>query len=922
MKRFLSSALLLAVGLHATAALAAPLTITSTTVPTAIGGVAYSTTLTATGGTSPYTWTVQSGGLPPGLTLTSATGVISGTPSTSSWVYTYPFNIYVYVKDAKGTKAYATIATPVVAPSSTPTTPPPTTPPPTTTPPTTPPVTPPSNATYGLSVVNGSGSGSYLPGTVVTITATAAPAGQTFSQWTGSAVANATSATTTVTTVASNSTVTATFVALPPPPPTPPAAPTNPILFVTQVPVGMDFSTVGSVFSNHRPGVDSAARGGDLYIRYPDGSLRNLTAEAGFGSTTVFQGANSIAVREPSVHWNGQKAVFSMVVGAPATANASNTSMWQLYEVTGLAQGQTATITKVANQPAYNNVAPCYGTDGRIIFSSDRPRNGQSHLYPQLDEYELAPTTTGLWSLDPVSGDLFNLDHTPSGAFSPSVDSFGRVVFVRWDHLQRDQEADIDNGDLAAGRAPTYGTFNYSDESSSASVLAGVRTEVFPEPRAATGNTTGHIFNFFFPWMIAENGTGEETINHIGRHELAGYIPGSIIGDNSIGTFSLGATPRFNFATYLNNFIQLREDPLVPGRYLGTDGPEFSTHASGQLLSITAPAGLDADHIQLAYITDPIGKTSSTSSAHTGHFRDPLPLSNGTLVAVHTAVTTDESKRSIGSDYDFRLKTLWQNGTYWEAYQTLTPGFTKTVSFYLGGSTPFTYSGPLWELNPVEVRARPIPQAAAAPLATQEQQVFDEEGVNVATFQSYLRANNLAVVVSRNVTTRDHAEKQQPYNLRIAGTNTKTVGTGGTLYDVGFLQFFQGDQIRGFGLRSGTSTPSGGRRVLAQPLHDDAALAANPAAPGGPAGSVQLGTDGSMAAFLPARRATTWQLTDTAGAPVVRERYWLTFQPGEIRSCTSCHGINTTDQANHPVPTNKPEALRTLLKYWKAQTGN
>ena len=45
--------------------------------------------------------------------------------------------------------------------------------------------------------------------------------------------------------------------------------------------------------------------------------------------------------------------------------------------------------------------------------------------------------------------------------------------------------------------------------------------------------------------------------------------------------------------------------------------------------------------------------------------------------------------------------------------------------------------------------------------------------------------------------------------------------------------------------------------VLAQPLHDPAAVAVNPPAAAGPSGSVQLGTDGSMAAFLPARRAAT-----------------------------------------------------------------
>jgi len=33
--------------------------------------------------------------------------------------------------------------------------------------------------------------------------------------------------------------------------------------------------------------------------------------------------------------------------------------------------------------------------------------------------------------------------------------------------------------------------------------------------------------------------------------------------------------------------------------------------------------------------------------------------------------------------------------------------------------------------------------------------------------------------------------------------------------------------------------------------------------------------------------------------------------------CTSCHGINTRDQANHVAPTNEPEALRQLLAYWK-----
>src|SRR5689334_16463631 len=100
-----------------------------------------------------------------------------------------------------------------------------------------------------------------------------------------------------------------------------PAAPaaksiTNPILFVTQVPEPGDFTTIASTFGNHSAQIDSVPRGGDLWIRYPDGTLKNLTRTAGFGMQGL-QGANAIAVRDPSVHWSGTKALFSMVIGAP-----------------------------------------------------------------------------------------------------------------------------------------------------------------------------------------------------------------------------------------------------------------------------------------------------------------------------------------------------------------------------------------------------------------------------------------------------------------------------------------------------------------------------------------------------------------------------------------------------------------------------
>lgn len=89
-----------------------------------------------------------------------------------------------------------------------------------------------------------------------------------------------------------------------------------PILFVTQIPIAADFTTIGSTFGNHRGTMQSVGRGGDLWIRYPDGTLKNLTQAAGYG-VTGFQDDNAIAVRDPAVHWEGSKAIFSMVIGAP-----------------------------------------------------------------------------------------------------------------------------------------------------------------------------------------------------------------------------------------------------------------------------------------------------------------------------------------------------------------------------------------------------------------------------------------------------------------------------------------------------------------------------------------------------------------------------------------------------------------------------
>lgn len=699
-----------------------------------------------------------------------------------------------------------------------------------------------------------------------------------------------------------------------------------PILFVTQVPVRADFNTIGSTFGNHKGDVQSAVRGGDLWIRYPDGTLKNLTQAAGYGMAGLQLGDNAIAVRDPAVSWDGTKALFSMVRGAPAQYQTP-TYYWQLYEISGLGQSDTPVIVRVPHQPSnYNNVMPVYSTDGSIIFVSDRPRDGQPHTYPQRDEYELSPTNTGLWRLDPNSGDLRLLNHAPSGDFWPMVDSFGRVLFTQWDHLQRDQQADADSDSPSTplntcGSGNYYGTFNYSAESANATPQYNERGEVFPEARTCRGdllagtNLVGHTFNQFFPWQIRPDGTGSEILNHLGRHELHAYIPSAFTGDANLIDYYQQLN-RFN-PNPISNMFMLAEDPTHAGRYYGIDAPEFGTHASGQVFYLDAPPDVDADHISVTYVTHRDTANGTDSPNQSGRYRDPLVLADGSVLVSHSTYF-DEEVKSGDSAYNFQLKPLSSTGAYWQAGASLTGGLSKSLSWYSPDALE-TYNGLLWELNAVEVRARPVPPSITPPLALPEQMAFTTANVAPANLQTWLKAQNLALLVVRNVTTRDDFDFQQPFNLKVSGgVQSVNPSSPSPVYSVNFLQIFQADLLRGWrGCCS--STPQPGRRVLAQPLHDTSAQAANPSLPVGAAvGSFTVFPDGSAAAFVPAGRALTWQLTAADNTAVVRERYWLTFQAGEMRSCDSCHGPSSLLQTGAPPPTNQPQALSALLDYWRS----
>jgi hypothetical protein len=80
-------------------------------VSTSTGATCNGETLTETGGTSPFTWGVVSGQIPPGLSLSSSSGAITGTPTTPG-TYTATFQL----SDSVGLSSTATLSITIADP--------------------------------------------------------------------------------------------------------------------------------------------------------------------------------------------------------------------------------------------------------------------------------------------------------------------------------------------------------------------------------------------------------------------------------------------------------------------------------------------------------------------------------------------------------------------------------------------------------------------------------------------------------------------------------------------------------------------------------------------------------------------------------------------------------------------------------------
>lgn len=92
--------------------------IETTSLPPFTASEAYETPVKATGGINPLTYSISAGNLPPGLSLSSSTGMLSGTPTTAG---TYTFDVTVADNrdtPATDTQSFTVVVSPRLIPSS------------------------------------------------------------------------------------------------------------------------------------------------------------------------------------------------------------------------------------------------------------------------------------------------------------------------------------------------------------------------------------------------------------------------------------------------------------------------------------------------------------------------------------------------------------------------------------------------------------------------------------------------------------------------------------------------------------------------------------------------------------------------------------------------------------------------------------
>jgi len=147
----------------------------------------------------------------------------------------------------------------------------------------------------------------------------------------------------------------------------------------------------------------------------PGGKLCRLNLKT--GARTVLLDDPKGGVRDPAVHYDGRRILFSYRKG--------DSPWYHLYEI----QADGSGLRQLTDGP-FNDIEPCYLPDGGIIFVSDRCKRWVNCW--------VTPVAV-LYRCDADGSDLRPLSSNNEHDNTPWVLPSGQVIYTRWEYVDRSQ---------------------------------------------------------------------------------------------------------------------------------------------------------------------------------------------------------------------------------------------------------------------------------------------------------------------------------------------------------------------------------------------------------------------------------------------------------------------------------------------------
>lgn len=292
---------------------------------------------------------------------------------------------------------------------------------------------------------------------------------------------------------------------------------------------------------------------------------------------------------------------------------------------------------------------------------------------------------------------------------------------------------------------------------------------------------------------------------------------------------------------FRGGFVQSRPLRDGTGRYLTTIATAETWGAGGIAIIDPTDDVLEAGHPQPEWITDPSDYLDTEDvPASGGRYRDPYPLASGEIVASFGAGDlVNNSFAGLGEPVpDFGLYVLAADGS------------TRAL----------LYDDPnMWEIEPVEVAARPTPPVLEPTLDLEQ-----ASGI----------LNTMDVVLRAQIPGDPPSQDLQ-----------------GPADDPAWVYLFKGVPSQF------VYPPFQGYRQIQPAL----------------IGRAPVFPDGSFAAEIPANEPILWKLIDGGGNVLVEERFWNMVRPSQVVTCTGCHSPH--DGASARTTNDALEAPTNLAQF-------